>query len=33
MMDTLTNVKDMTINERVRYLRKEILKITQVELG
>lgn len=27
------NVKNMTINERVRYLRKEILKITQVELG
>ena len=32
-MDTLTDAKDMTINERVRYLRKKILKITQLELG
>ena len=32
-MDTLINAKDMTINERVRYLRKKILKITQLELG
>lgn len=27
------NYKDMTINERVYYLRKKVLKITQGELG